>query len=369
MRRHHWAPAPAESLVISMNAHGVQVIAMRPVPNPVDVADAARRRGLQQRKLAWASGRRQETLRKPAVAARAATGPHAPLALPLIASAVSAASAEATNAALDRLTATVATDMKTVRLSVPADLSTGAAKVVLTLPADLLRTIQAKAADVGLGRAARRAEVVIVLSGRGYTITPGGEQSARLRLGEPAVFSWNVQPSKAPGGVLTADMTGALYGAEPAETFALGAVTAQVPAASAAPANAPAPTRAGANLSGGKLPDLNKLDLGALKLPDLGKLKLPDLNKFHLSDLAIPGHKTIDIPGLGPVASEKVVTVGILVVILILLMLVARNARQRRLKAERRRRFHSFEATSFADDHAVEAPAHGHHEAPAHGHH
>jgi hypothetical protein len=375
MQRHRWSPAPADSLVISVNARGVEVISMRPVPNPEapDFVNVSRRwahqdrSGLAARPLA--AQQRKDALPHPVLvrphataARRPAPAPHAPLALSLIGAPTAGASSSATDAALDGLTAAVAATMKTVTLSVPPDLSAGRpAKVVLTLPADLLESIRAKAAGVGLEGAARRTDVVIVLSGRGYAITPGGEQSAPLKLGEPAVFSWTVQPSNAPGGVLTADMTGALYGGESAATFALGAVTAQVSAAQAAPVNPPAPVRAGTRFLGETLPDLSKLDLGALKLPDLGKFKLPDLNQFHLQDLAIPGHKTIDLPGLGPVASEKVVTVGILAVILILLMLIARNARQRRLKAERRRRFHSFEATAFADEPAAEAPAHGHH--------
>jgi hypothetical protein len=375
MRRHHWAPAPVESLVTRIDARGVEIVSMRPVPNPEERAFAPQRRWAQAdrtmgRARALASQQRHQNAVRPASYARRpaaapprpAPAPHAPLAMSLIAPAIGGASSAETDAALDRLTAAVALDMKTVTLAVPSDLSSGrSAKVVLTLPATLLESIRAKALAVGLRRAARRAEVVIVLSGRGYAITPGGSQSARLQPGQPAVFSWDVQPSSAPGGVLTADMTGALYGAEPAATFALGAVTAQVSAAQAAPVNTPAPVRAGINILGETLPDLSKLDLGGLKLPDLGKLKLPDLNQFHLQDLAIPGHKTIDVPGLGPVASEKVVTVGILAVILILLMLIARNARQRRLKAERRRRFHTFEATTFAEEPAAEAPAHGHH--------
>ncbi len=259
---------------------------------------------------------------------------------------------------LGELTAAVATGMKQAQLTIGPELSAGReTRVVLTLPAGLLDSIQGKAADLGLDRAARNASVAVQLSGQGYAVTPNQEQSVRLKPGEASVFSWQVKPAGTSGGVLTADMTGALDGSR---TFALGALTAQIPAAAAASINAPAPIPARANPSRPALLDLSKLNLGALRLPDLGKMTLPHLSRFHLHDLAIPGHKAIDIPGLGPIGSEKLVTVGILAAILLLLIAIARNASARRAKAERRRRFHTFEATSFGDEPGHEASAPGH---------
>jgi len=241
---------------------------------------------------------------------------------------------------LGELTSAAALDMKNTRLDLPAALSTGGeGKVTLTLPPDLLATIQAKATAVGLGASGRKVFITAKLAGQGYEITPNQGQTARMDAG-PTVFAWDVKPSAAPGGVLTADMTGSLQGLGEAKTFALGAVTAQIlgPAqAAAAPVSAPAAA------SQVRLPDLAHLQLGGLKLPDLSRLKL--------HDLAIPGHPTVTVPGLGPVASEKVVGSGLIALVLIFLVAIVRSASARRERAERRKRFHSFEAAQFGDEH------------------
>ncbi len=245
---------------------------------------------------------------------------------------------------LGQLTTAVAEVMKGAKLDVPTALSTGGeAKVVLTLPPDLLAGAQAKAAQVGLGAAARKMFITAKLAGQGYAITPNAEQTARLEAGEPTVFSWDVKPSSTPGGVLTADMTGSLQGDGSDKTFALGAVTAQIPVAGqAAPAPAPiqAPATAAVQL---KLPDLSRIKLGQVRMPDLSGLRL--------RALGIPGHPTVNVPGLGQVASYKLVALGIVLLVLILLGLIMRSARARRERAERRRRFHSFEANHFSDEH------------------
>ena len=242
---------------------------------------------------------------------------------------------------LGELTSAAALDMKNARLDLPAALSTGGeAKVTMTLPPDLLATIQAKATAVGLGPSGRKVFITAKLAGQGYEITPNQGQTARVDAG-PTVFAWDVKPSGSPGGVLTADMTGSLQGNGEAKTFALGAVTAQIPApAQATSAQGAAPATAPAQV---KLPDLGHLQLGGLKLPDL--------SRFRLHDLAIPGHPTVAVPGMGPVASEKVVGVGLLALVLMLLVGIIRSASARRERAARRQRFHSFEATQFGDEH------------------
>ena len=245
---------------------------------------------------------------------------------------------------LGQLTIAVAEVMKAAKLDLPPALPTGAAgKVVLTLPPELLARAQSQAAQVGLHSAARKVFVTAKLAGQGYGVTPNVEQTARLEAGEPTVFSWDVTPSATPGGVLTADMTGSLQGDAENKTFALGAVTAQIAVAGQAaptinPIQAPASTPMQL-----KLPDLGHLDFGALRLPDLSRL--------HLQALAIPGHPTLAIPGLGQVASYKVVALGALALIVILLISIMRSANARRERAERRRRFHSFEANHFGDEH------------------
>jgi hypothetical protein len=278
------------------------------------------------------------------------------LALPLIsapqpAPAITPAQAAAAPAVdlatqLGQLTTAVAEVMKGAKLDVPSDIAAGRqGKVVLTLPAELLQSARDKAAQVGLGASARKLLVTAKLAGQGYTITPNVDQSARLEAGEPTVFNWDVMPSATPGGVLTADMTGSLQGDGEDKTFALGAVTAQIPVAgqpAAAPAPIQAPVSAGAQFSL-KLPDLSHIKLGSVHLPDL--------SRFHLRDLAVPGHPTVGVPGLGQVASYKVVAIAIVVLILILLMAISRSATARRERAERRRRFRSFEANHFGDEH------------------
>ncbi len=247
---------------------------------------------------------------------------------------------------LGQLTTAVAEVMKGAKLDIPSDIAAGhQGKVVLTLPPELLQGARAKAAQVGLGSAARKVLVTAKLAGQGYTITPNVDQSAQLEAGEPTVFNWDVTPSATPGGVLTADMTGSLQGDGEDKTFALGAVTAQIPVAgqsAAAPAPISAPVSQGVHLNL-KLPDLSQIKLGSLHLPDLSRL--------HLRDLGIPGHPTVGVPGLGQVASYKVVATAIVVLILILLLAISRSATARRERAERRRRFHSFEANHYGDEH------------------
>ncbi|HEY5410942.1 MAG TPA: hypothetical protein VIJ94_09480, partial [Caulobacteraceae bacterium] len=247
---------------------------------------------------------------------------------------------------LGQLTSAAAEDMKGAKLDVPSALSTGGeGKVALTLPPDLLRTIQARASSSSLGPAARKVSVTAKLAGQGYAITPNGEQTARLQINQPAVFSWDVKPSGAAGGVLTADMTASLQGPGSPLTFALGAVTAQIPVvAPAAPVSAPAPAPVAA-------PGLGRLSFGAWRVPDLSRFGLPDLSRLRLRDLTIPGRPTLGVPGLGQVPSYRVVAAGLFALIVILLAAIARGASARRERAERRRRFHSFETADFGDEH------------------
>jgi hypothetical protein len=271
------------------------------------------------------------------------------MALPVIETRPAAPAVDLT-AQLGQLTSAAAEDMKGAKLDVPSALSTGGeGKVVLTLPQDLLWTIQGRASSSSLGPAARHASVTAKLAGQGYVITPNGEQTARLGPDRPAIFTWDVKPSGAPGGVLTADMTASLQGEGAPLTFALGAVTAQIPvvapaASGAVPATAAAPAPAAA-------PGADHIGFGALRLPDFSRFGLPDLSRFRLRDLAIPGHPTVAAPGLGQVASYKVVAAGLFALIVILLAAIMRSASARRERAEQRRRFHSFEAANFGDEH------------------
>ena len=334
---HHLAPAAKPVAV----AH---VVAPAPAPAPKPVAKPA------PHPAALIRPHRQRLVVKPAAQPVVLQTPQAkttidhPMALPLITTQATPAITPAQAAAappvdlgtqLGELTTAAAQAMKNARLDLPPALSTGGeGKVVLTLPPELLAAIQAQAATVGLKPSARKVFVTARLAGQGYAVTPNGEQSARVDAG-PTIFAWDVKPTGAPGGVLTADMTGSLQGDGDAKTFALGAVTAQIPPPgqpAAAPAPATAPAAAPSQL---KLPDLGHWSLGGLKL----------------HSLAIPGHPTVPVPGLGQVASEKVVAAAILVLILILLIAIVRSAAARRERTQRRRRFHNFEAADFGDGH------------------
>ena len=275
------------------------------------------------------------------------------LALPLLSTQTAPAATPAQAAAapavdlgtqLGQLTVAAAEVMKSAKLDVPAAVSIGGqGKVVLTLPPELQGALEAKAAQVGLGSSARKAFVTAKLAGQGYGVTPNQEQTARLVSGEPTVFSWDVKPSATPGGVLTADMTGSLQGGGDDKTFALGAVTAQIPVGGQ-PAPAPAPIQAPVS----KPLQVRLPDISGFKL---GHIALPNLSGWPLRSLGIPGHPTVGVPGLGPVASYKVVAIAVLVLALILLLSILRSANARRERAERRRRFHSFEGSHFGDEH------------------
>lgn len=152
--------------------------------------------------------------------------------------------------------------------------------VVLTLPQTLFDLIGQEAAKLGLGRAARTAEVRATLSGQGYDITPNGPQTAPLKSGDAATFEWQVRPGGGALGPLTAQVDATLSGQRPAMTFPLGTITKAAPVVDA-------PIRRG----------LGVLNLGV-----------------------------VDVPGLGRMRGETLVGGGLLLLALILLVAIARNA-------------------------------------------
>ncbi len=242
--------------------------------------------------------------------------------------------------ATQKLTVALAPEMDSAKL----DASTAGAaggKVTLTLPANLLTSVRSEANKTGLGRAAARVDVSAHLTGAGYDITPNGEQTSKLSDGQALVFTWQVKATGSARSPLTVDVKGGLDGQGAGEDFALGLLSTTPPAPVFASA-APAP--------GGKLSLMDRLSFRHLHAPDLRKLKLPDLNGFSLQQLQIPGHRTVSLPGLGAVPSQKVVTGAILILVVLALMIIARNASARRKRAERRRRFRTFEATTFGDE-------------------
>lgn len=135
-------------------------------------------------------------------------------------------------------------DAAGAKFSVGDAISKGlAGEVELRLPAGLAAKLKAEAAKLGLGAAARTAEVSARLSGEGYQIDPSGPQTAALKPDEEIVFNWRVVPGEnAASGPLKAEADMALTGAGAAKTFALAAVD-QTPAPAPPPAKPVAATR------------------------------------------------------------------------------------------------------------------------------
>ncbi len=87
------------------------------------------------------------------------------------------------------------------RLDAPSHFDAGrTVEVSLTLPADFVQTLQADAAQQGLGDAAASVNMTSTLSGDGYVVTPDQPQSLPLALGQPIVFHWKVTPQAAGQG-------------------------------------------------------------------------------------------------------------------------------------------------------------------------
>ncbi|MEI7932546.1 MAG: hypothetical protein WCI21_05775, partial [Alphaproteobacteria bacterium] len=84
--------------------------------------------------------------------------------------------------------------------------------VTLNLPPSLFARLREGAAKLGLGPAARNADAQAKLSGEGYEITPNDTQTARLKDGEAAGFTWNVKPLDNASGALHADVSAQLKG-------------------------------------------------------------------------------------------------------------------------------------------------------------
>ena len=110
-----------------------------------------------------------------------------------------AQTAASSSVALQNLTIALAPEMDAARLdaSSPTLAAGDVGAVTLTLPANLLATVQGEAGKVGLGKAAAHVSVSARLTGSGYDITPNGEQSSKLSSGQPLSFSWQVKATGA----------------------------------------------------------------------------------------------------------------------------------------------------------------------------
>jgi hypothetical protein len=281
------------------------VISMAPIANPEDLPMAERHRiyGDRYDHLARDDAaehrssrpKRRASADRPPVATRPAAAPshHAraagtPAAKPAAPNA-KAAAAPTLAPAEAKLQAAVAPQVSsgsTLTVSAPIGQRQPSA-VALTLPQTLFGLIREQAAKVGLGRAARSAEVSATLSGQGYQITPNGAQTVKLKPGEAPVFQWQVTRSEGEPGPLSAKIAATLTGQRKPVTLPLATLEKAAPA-----------TGKGVSSSSG-------------------------------SD-------DIDIPGIGKVRAQTLLGGGLVLLALVLLIALARNADAAKEAARRR---------------------------------
>ncbi|NBB17216.1 hypothetical protein GVN21_17785 [Caulobacter sp. SLTY] len=347
--------APPAQLRSWRNAEGVLVVSNKPIANPEDMSAKERRQVYGKRyaprpsaapKRSWAAAPARPAPKKqaaapayrPAPVAKApapkpvaapppkmvakpapppvkAAPPPAPIAKappapkpvikPPVAPPTVAKAAPTVDPKMAALSAKVGPEaIKGATLTVPDTLAKGEeAKVTLALPVTLLDIIQREAANLGLTKAARKAEVSATLTGEGYTITPNGAQTQALKKGEAATFDWQVKPGDGEKTPLKATVDGALKGqAGPAKTFSIATLEQAV-------ANAVETTESQAKKLG-----------------------------FNLDKLAIPGLKPITI-GQTVIPPGALTAIIIAFVLLLVLLAMAQAGAARRARNERRRKF------------------------------
>ena len=350
-------PAPTSDpkyvmrLVTYRRADGVLVTAMRPVPNPEDLSADDRRaiygaRYAPRAFLAAGHGRRnieiavqpasQMATSHPAIARPAPPRPVVVAKLPppsVITTVPAPKMVELTKPApapttavavlktppapapaplglkapsdpkLAALQAAVGPEVATgSNLTVPDNLPVGqSGQVSLSLPQTLWASLQREAAKLGLGKAAKKADVTATLSGQGYEITPNGPQTAQLKTGEAPSFNWQVKPGPGEKGALKADVDATLKGLRLPQSFSLASLEEAVKAAMPV-------------------------------APPVAKSSWMDV-------LSIPGLKDIEVPGLGRVPSKSVVGAVLVLLALLILVSMARNGGGRADRDERRRKF------------------------------
>jgi hypothetical protein len=216
------------------------------------------------------------------------------------------------------------------RLTVPDSLPVGqSGQISLALPQTLMATLQREAAKLGLGKAAKQADVTATLSGQGYEITPNGPQTAQLKVGEAPSFSWQVKPGPGEKGALRADVDATLKGLRLPMSFSLASLEQAVKAAMPGPA--------------------------------------PAAKSSWLDVLSIPGLKDVELPGLGRVPSKSVVGAALVLLALLILVSMARGASGRAEREERRRKFRTMTdyGTKPLEPAIDDEPAAPHYAAPA----
>ena len=278
-------PAPQMTAKPAMaKAAPVKPVAVAKLAPPPVVAAAPPPKAVEQAKPAPAPAATVVALKTPPPVAMTSPGLKAP-ADPKLAALQAAVGAEVTSGS---------------KLTTPDPLPAGqASQVSLSLPQTLMASLQREAAKLGLGKAARKAEVTATLSGQGYEITPNGPQTAQLKAGEAPSFNWQVKPGPGEKGALRADVDATLKGLRLPLNFSLASLEQAVKAA----------------------------------------LPPPAAKSSWMDVLSIPGLKDIDVPGLGKVASKSIVGGVLVLLALLILISLARGAGGRADREERRRKF------------------------------
>jgi hypothetical protein len=229
------------------------------------------------------------------------------------------------DAQLAELTRAASADMQGIKVELAPQLSAGReGAVVLTLPPQLLSDLTYRAEDSDPN--AKAMTITIRLSGEGWRVAPDGAQTVNVTAGRPATFTWRASPSGPAQGSMIAEMRASLDLQGQPVTLPLGTLALQLPP----PVLAPTPVQA----ASAPAPE-----------PDEG-ITLPDLSNLSWNTLAIPGHPTVQVPGLGEVASGKVVGAGLLLLILLFLRELLHRPIERR---QRRRAVRELEAARFGD--------------------
>jgi hypothetical protein len=257
--------------------------------------------------------------------------------LPDVQSQPSAVDRQAQFAALE---SALAADGAAAQMRLSPEIASGrSGEADITLPADAVADLQAKAEAAGLDPESGPMTLTVVLSGQGYDIDPGPRQTEQLQAGSPAAFRWRITPYAGSSGALSAELEATAPIDGKVRSLSLGTITAELPALSqaqpaevtaSAPPPAPAP----------------QPELGQRLRTALGHLRASDLAGLRLRDLAIPGRPTLDLPVLGEVPSEDVVAGGLALLLLMFLRSLVRGAEAR---TQRRRRFEAFEDGYFGD--------------------
>lgn len=215
-------------------------------------------------------------------------------------------------------------------------------QVSLSLPASLLDSLKAEAAKLGLGRAARKADVSASLSGEGYSVTPNAQQTATLKSGESATFNWTVAPTTAPKGPLKAEVDAVLKGQAKTQTLSLAAIQSAAPVP-------PVEAKKGFAF---KMPHLPGFGSQGFTLPKFGKGEVAGPPPAPTTTAAAPDAPILrdrTFPVVGEVSGKTQLFAGLGILAVLLAMLISGKAAQKKRLAERRRRYRTYQPMGMGE--------------------